>query len=224
MCRRRSTAVLIAGLLIATPAAGRDDARGVLAKARDYVAWYDRQLVALIARRTVRADGQGCGRDRRPRRACSNRSSGGWRYPPCDDTIGVREVRRVDGRPVASSPSPAPAARSGRRRTRRARCAPFSPRAPRTTSATCGGTSTSRRSRSPTCAARGSTTRSGGSVRSGDHLDLHFEERDRSTLVRTPDGRRSPARGPLLRRSRHRPDYAPASCGCASTTADRRAR
>ena len=44
-----TTAVLIAGLLIATPTAGRDDARGVLAKARDYVAWYDRQLVALIA-------------------------------------------------------------------------------------------------------------------------------------------------------------------------------
>jgi hypothetical protein len=32
-------------------------------------------------------------------------------------------------------------------------------------------------------------------VRSGGHVDLHFEERGRSTLVRTPEGIRSPARG-----------------------------
>jgi hypothetical protein len=193
MWRHRSTAVLIAGLLIATPAAGRDDARGVLAKAREYVAWYDRQLVALIAderyaQAGMAADGTG------PAMRVLESEFGWVTIPALDDTIGVREVRRVDGRPVASS------YRLRQLLQRPQENAASEVRAILAESATHNVGDVRRNINFPTFALaylrrpREDDTK-WRVARSGDHLDLHFEERERATLVRTPDGRRSPASG-----------------------------
>ncbi len=167
--------------------------RGVLAKAREYVSWYDRQLVALIAdERYVQtgrvADGTGAA-------TRVLESEFGWvAIAALDDTIGVREVRRVDGKPVASA----------HRLRQLLQRPPENPstevRAILAESATHNVGDMRRNINFPTFAlaylrrARDYDTK-WRVVRSGDHIDLHFEERDRSTLVRTPEGIRSPARG-----------------------------
>jgi hypothetical protein len=193
MCPRVCSTVLAAVCLIATPAAGREDARSVLAKARQYVASYDRQLVALIADERYVQTGRVAEGTATETRVLE--SEFGWvAIPAVDDTIGVREVRRVDGRPVAG-------ARRLRELLQRPQEHPSGEvRAILAESATHNLGDVRRNINFPTFALaylrspREHDTR-WRVVRSGDHVDLHFEERDRSTLVRTPEGLRSPARG-----------------------------
>jgi hypothetical protein len=190
---RVCSTVLLAVCLVATPAGGREDARSVLAKAREYVAWYDRQLVALIAEERYVQTGRVADRTATETRILE--SEFGWvAIPALDDTIGVREVRRVDGRPVAS-------AHRLRELLQRPQENPSSEvRAILAESATHNLGDLRRNINFPTFALaylrrpREHDTK-WRVVRSGDHVDLQFEERDRSTLVRTPEGLRSPARG-----------------------------
>ena len=193
MRRGWTTALFIAALLVAVTAAGRDDARDALAKAREYLAWYDRQLPALIADERYVQTGRvadGAGTETRVLE-----SEFGWvAIPAVGDTIGVREVRRVDGSPVTS-------AYRLRQLLQRPQENPSSEvRAILAESATHNIGAVRRNINFPTFALaylrrpREHDTK-WRVVRSGDHVDLHFEERDRSTLVRTPEGIRSPARG-----------------------------
>jgi hypothetical protein len=191
--RHASTAVLIVALLLAPLDAEGGDARRVLAKAREYVAWYDRQLVALIAdERYVQTGGLADGTGTATRLL---ESEFGWMtMPVLDDTIGVREVLRVDGRPIAT------AYRLRQLLQRPQENASSEVRAILAESATHNIGDVRRNINFPTFALaylrrpREHDTR-WRIVRSGDHVDLHFEERQRSTLVRTPEGMRSPARG-----------------------------
>jgi hypothetical protein len=196
MCRLRSTAVLIAGLLIATPVAGRDDARGVLAKARDYVAWYDRQLVTLIGDERYVQTGRATGaEDGEHSDARVLESEFGWvAIPAARDIIGVREVRRVDGWPVAGPH------RLRLLLERPPADASLDVEAILAESARHNVGAVRRNINFPTFALaylrrpREQDTR-WRAARSGEHIDLQFEERDRSTLVRSADGTRTPARG-----------------------------
>jgi hypothetical protein len=169
----------------------------VLARVRDYVAWYDRQLVTLIAdERYV----QTTGRVTRPENGQDSgvrvlASEFGWvAIPAAQDVIGVREVRRVDGRSV-----------TGAYRLRELlERPPADPsvdvEAILAESARHNVGEVQRNINFPTFALaylrrpREQDTR-WHAVRSGDHIDLQFEERDRSTLVRSADGTRTPARG-----------------------------
>jgi hypothetical protein len=165
----------------------------MLAKTREYVAWYDGQLVALIADERYVQTGRVAGPSGTMTRVLE--SEFGWvAIPALNDTIGVREVRQVDGRPVTS-------AYRLRQLLQRPQENPSSEvRAILAESATHNVGDVRRNINFPTFALaylrrpREHDTR-WRVVRSGDHVDLHFEERDRSTLVRTPEGLRSPARG-----------------------------
>jgi hypothetical protein len=182
--------------LLAVPAAGGEDARAVLSRVREYVAWYDRQLVTLIAdERYVQGNGDSSRRD--THRAGGRRldSEFGWvAVPAVHDTIGVREVRQVDGRPVAGA---------YRLRALLERPPDDASRevwAILAESATHNVGNVQRNINFPTFALaylrnpREHDTK-WRAVRSGDQVDLQFEERGRSTLVRTPEGMRTPARG-----------------------------
>jgi hypothetical protein len=169
----------------------------VLASVREYVAWYDRQLVTLIAdERYVQATG-------RVTPSENDENSGvrmlesefGWvAIPAAQDIIGVREVRRVDGRSVAE------AYRLRELLERPPADASLDIEAILAESARHNVGEVRRNINFPTFAlaylrrAREQDTR-WRAVRSGDHIDLQFEERDRSTLVRSADGTRTPARG-----------------------------
>ena len=173
--------------------------------------WYDRQLVALIAdERYVQtgrvADGTGAA-------TRVLESEFGWvAIPPLDDTIGVREVRRVDGKPVA-----------GAHRLRELLQRP--PENPSTEvrailaeSATHNVGDMRRNINFPTFALAylrrpRDTTRGGGSCARGITSICISRNASRSTLVRTPEGIRSPARGPLFRRTKHRADYGVRAAG-----------
>jgi hypothetical protein len=182
--------------LLAVPAAAGEDARAVLARVREYIAWYDRQLAALVAdehyvQTGSVADAQSpVAGDRRVLE-----SEFGWvAVPALRDTIGVREVRRVDGRPVAS------AYRLRALLERPQADALSEVRAILAESATHNVGDVRRNINFPTFALaylrnpREHATK-WRAVRSGDRVDLHFEERGRSTLVHTPGGTRTPARG-----------------------------
>ena len=193
-------AALSAAFVIAAPAAGAEDARAVLARVRGYVEWYDRQLLTLIAdERYVQSSGGQASESANPSATGSAsrvlESEFGWvAVPALQDTVGVREVHRVDGLPVGSAlrlrallahPPEDPSA---------------DVRAILAESATHNIGNMRRNINFPTFALaylrdpREHDTR-WHVVRSGGHVRLEFEERDRSTLVRTPEGRRIPARG-----------------------------
>lgn len=93
--RRFAMLAAVSAVWLCAPAAdGSENVRAVLGRVREYLTWYDRQLVTLVAdeRYVQRADS-----DERVLE-----SEFGWiAVPGVHDTIGVREVRRVDGRPVA---------------------------------------------------------------------------------------------------------------------------
>jgi hypothetical protein len=191
-----SVAALAATCLLAVPAVAREDARAVLARVRGYVASYDRQLVALIAdEHYVQTDSVASAQSTPAGRSRVLDSEFGWVWlPVLQDTIGVREVRRVDGRPVAGG------SRLRQLLERPPADASAEVRAILAESATHNIGEVRRNINFPTFALtylrhpRERDTR-WRAVRLGNHVDLHFEERDRSTLVRSADGTRTPARG-----------------------------
>jgi hypothetical protein len=194
--RGKSAVLITACMMAATPARG-DDVREVLARVRQYVEWYDRQLVTLIAdERYVQISGAADpGAAAWSRRTRLLQSEFAWvTVSGLHDTLGVREVLRVDGQLVGGAL---------RLRALLAR-PPADPsaevRAILAESATHNVGSVRRNINFPTFALvylrdpRQHDTR-WHAIRSGEHVRLEFEERDRSTLVRTPDGIRTPARG-----------------------------
>jgi hypothetical protein len=94
---------LVLATVVGLPAAAGDSTREILARARQYVADYDRQLIAVIAdehyRQAITAvsnDDVGDSRER------VLDSEFGWiSLPALRETIGVRDVLRVDGRTIA---------------------------------------------------------------------------------------------------------------------------
>ena len=198
---RGMAAVLGTAFLVATPEAGGEDARAVLARVRDYVAWYDRQLVTLIADERYVQSSAGQAAESAAHPAANGSASRvlesefGWvAVPALQDTLGVREVHRVDGLPVGG------ALRLRALLARRPEDPSADVRAILAESATHNVGNMRRNINFPTFALaylrdpREHDTK-WHVVRSGDHVRLEFEERDRSTLVRTPEGRRIPARG-----------------------------
>src|SRR5215208_6905301 len=199
---RGTSAVFIAACMMAVAPARADDVREVLARVREYVSWYDRELVTLIAdERYVQTGGVQAGEGSAGRQASTSgggrllESEFGWvTVPALQDTIGVREVQRVDGQLVGGA--------------LRLRALMARPPADATSevrdilaeSATHNIGTVRRNINFPTFALaylrdpRQPDTR-WHADRSGEHVRLEFEERDRSTLVRTPHGSRTPARG-----------------------------
>ena len=180
-------AIVLAAVLDPFPAQGGEDARAVLARVREYVAWYDRQLVTLVAdERYVQTV---------PPSERVLQSEFGWiTLAAPGETIGVREVLRVDGRVVA----PAPRLQSLLRH--RGSDASHQMDAILAESATWNLGTAHRNINFPTFGLAyvrrtGERDTKWGASRRGDHVDLEFEERGHSILVRTPEGLRSPARG-----------------------------
>jgi hypothetical protein len=193
----RTIAALTIACLASAPAAARDDAHALLARVREYVAWYDRQLVTLIADERYVQTSRGVTPSENGDNSGGRvlESEFGWvAILVAHDIIGVREVRRVDGRSVAK------AYRLRELLERPPADASLDVEAILAESARHNVGEVRRNINFPTFAlaylrrAREQDTR-WRAVRSGDHIDLQFEERDRATLVRSADGTRTPARG-----------------------------
>jgi hypothetical protein len=90
-------------LVASLPAAGGDGTKDVLARARGYVADYDRQLIAVIAdERYLQAVTAASGEAFEGSRERVLDSEFAWiSLPALGETIGVRDVLRVDGRTIA---------------------------------------------------------------------------------------------------------------------------
>jgi len=188
MRRLAMLALVLAAVLGGLPAQAGDDARAVLARVRGYVAWYDRQLVTVVAEERYTQTVS-------PTERVLYSEFGWIALPPPGETIGVREVLSVDGHTVTNAPRLQSLLRQ-----------PDSSDISREMDAILAESATwnlgaaYRNVNFPTFALayvrrtgeRDTKWRASGR---GDHVDLEFEEQGHSVLVRTPDGLRSPARG-----------------------------
>jgi hypothetical protein len=193
---RLALVVVIAGMLGVTPGWAGEDARAVRERVRASVAQYERDLVTLVADeryvQTIPASGTSAEFTR------ILDSEFGWvAIPALGETVGVREVLRVGGRPVNAE----------RRLRGLLERPPANPSreiaAMLAESATYNIGPVQRTINFPTFALAYLRPATDDGIRwrierRPDGLELQFEERGRSTVIRSQQGRRSPARGSFL--------------------------
>ena len=183
----------VAGCLCVTPVVTAQGAGGLLERAREYVARYERNLVALVADERYVQSASG---SRIPEESTRTvESEFGWvAIPELRETVGVREVIRVDGRSVGAE--------------RRLRALLEHPRVNPSSEVAAILAESSRHNigdvqrnvNFPTFALAYLRPRMNDGIRwrldVGDAgVELRFEERGRTSIIRSAEGRRTPARG-----------------------------
>jgi hypothetical protein len=182
-------ATVAACCAVPLPGLAREDERTALTRVREYVARYQDDLVRVVSdERYVQSA-------LRVSRVLDSEFA--WvTIPSVGETIGVREVLRVDGRRVAAEPR--------LRRLLEARADAFPDIAAiLAESATHNVGDVQRNINFPTFALAYLRGADDGGVRwrvegTSGGLVLRFEERGRATVIRSPDGTRTPARGSFL--------------------------